>query len=232
MSFAIRDPWRIRREAAGAVVPLSDPHIDPDAGDGMEFRMTYEGPLLSHRENTPAKHERAVHKHTIRRVFHKQLDKFWHTHPSLISDARTEQEAPMNYSRQRFNQEGFTWLPMVTEANGLICKLDILMLREGRPGQALADVDNRLKTVFDALKIPKGPEALGSKSSNGIQTPQEGETPFYVLLEDDKLITHVSVTTDTLLQPIEGVPNDLATRLVIDVKVLPYRVTMMNLLYT
>jgi hypothetical protein len=46
---------------------------------------------------------------------------------------------------------------MVTAANGLICKVEMLMLREGAPGQALFDLDNRLKTVFDACERPQAP---------------------------------------------------------------------------
>jgi hypothetical protein len=34
-------------------------------------------------------------------------------------------------------------------------------------------------------------------------TPGEGENPFFCLLEDDNLITKVSVTTDRLLEPLE-----------------------------
>ena len=32
-------------------------------------------------------------------------------------------------------------------------------------------------------------------------TPEEGETPFHCLLEDDKLISKITVETDTLLEP-------------------------------
>jgi hypothetical protein len=42
-------------------------------------------------------------------------------------------------------------------------------------------------------------------------------------LEDDKLITHIAVTTDALLEPVPGVPQDEAVRLVIDVTIRPYR---------
>jgi len=33
--------------------------------------------------------------------------------------------------------------------------------------------------------------------------PTDQENPFFCLLEDDNLITHLSVTTDRLLEPIE-----------------------------
>jgi hypothetical protein len=53
--------------------------------------------------------------------------------------------------------------------------------------------------------------------------PADNEDPFYVLLEDDKLITDISVTTDTMLEPVPSVRPDEAVRLVIGVAIRPYR---------
>ena len=113
-------------------------------------------------------------------------------------------------------------MPLVNEGNGLICALDILLLRDGKPGKTLTDLDNRLKTIFDALRMPSGPQELGADTDRGQQTPAAGENPFYVVLEDDKFITHLSVTTDTLLEPIPDVPVENAVSIVINVTVRPY----------
>ncbi len=94
------------------------------------------------------------------------------------------------------------------------------MLRHGPPGKALGDIANRLKPLFAALKRP------GSKDEFGGAEPKAGEDPFFVLLDDDRLITHVAVETDTLLQPITGDEND--TRLSLTVSVRPYRATIWN----
>lgn len=129
------------------------------------------------------------------------------------------------------DQEGFKWLPMITKKNGLICKLDVLMLRPGHPGQVVFDIDNRLKTLFDALRRPGTSDELGERTARGKRRPEPDENPFYVLLEDDSLITHLSVTTDTLLEPLEparGIPPDEQVRLVIGVNVRPYRATLEN----
>jgi hypothetical protein len=80
---------------------------------------------------------------------------------------------------ERFHREGFTWLPIITKNNGMICKLEVLMLRHGNPGGVLYDIDNRLKTLFDALRIPTGPQELGAGTSKGVQSPDSGEDPFY-----------------------------------------------------
>jgi hypothetical protein len=87
------------------------------------------------------------------------------------------------------------------------------------PGSVLqsGDIDNRLKTLFDAFRLPHSVDELG-----GNLEPQADEDPFFCLLEDDKLITHVAVETDVLFQPTGDRfdPND--SRLVISVKIRPY----------
>ena len=96
------------------------------------------------------------------------------------------------------------------------------MLRDGPPGKVRTDIDNRLKTLFDALQMPNSDQLGG-------ETPKPGQDPFYVLLADDRLITRVAVTSDMLLEPVEGVTRkEDAVRLVIDVNVRPYAVTWEN----
>jgi len=71
------------------------------------------------------------------------------------------------------------------------------MLRPELPGQTLirgGDIDNRLKTLFDALRMPQNGETM--ETADGIN-------PFYCLLQDDKLINHISVTTDILLDEVD-----------------------------
>lgn len=194
----------------------------------MEFRLTYTGRLLAH-QDTERLDKRSLHVHDIRRAFHRQLKVLWKSHPVLREIMNSGASVnlyvgsgapPLN---RVYRHDGFAWLPMVTDANGLICKVDILMLRHGEPGRVVFDVDNRLKTLFDALRKPKGPHELGSQLSGGQVSPQADEDPFYVVLEDDKLITHLSVTSDILLEPVPDVPQDQAVRLVIDVTIKPYR---------
>jgi hypothetical protein len=78
------------------------------------------------------------------------------------------------------------------------------------------DLDARMKTLFDALRIPK------DLAETGGQGPQDDEDPFYCLLEDDKLIADVSITTDKLLLlPKKRVPDANDVFLVITVKIKP-----------
>lgn len=102
---------------------------------------------------------------------------------------------------------GYQFVPLVTEKLFLRCKIDILFLRPDEPHYVMqsGDLDAKLKTIFDALRLPHSLEEAG-----GIG-PQEDETPFFCLLEDDKLISEVSINADRLLvlpTERETDPND------------------------
>jgi hypothetical protein len=56
------------------------------------------------------------------------------------------------------------------------------------------------------------------------------ENPFYVLLEDDKQVTRLSVETDTLLDPKSDDEDDASkVKLVITVELRPYDGTLFSL---
>ena len=71
----------------------------------MEFRLTYEGELIS-RGPPP-------HVHAIRKKFHKQLKRLWDEHPVL---KRGHSTSPVICSpmKEPICQDGFNWLPIVT----------------------------------------------------------------------------------------------------------------------
>lgn len=188
----------------------------------MEFRLIYDGELLAYRTGG-SNRDRSLHIHSIRKRFHYQLMELWKKHPVLAA------MGPKDSHVARINGNGFEWIPIATKANGLVCHLDILMLRNTEPGRVLSDIDNRLKSLFDALRMADSADELGAKTSSGQVAPVAGETPFFVLLEDDRLITHVSVTTDILLEPVPSVPIDNSVRMVISVTIRPYRVHMDNM---
>ena len=193
----------------------------------MEFRLTYAGQLLAYNDKKPG---RSLHIHAIRREFQKQLKILWDEHPVLKRGHPSGPNIPTPETSigMTFDQHGFIWKPIVTEQNGLMCALDILMLRKGPPGRVQTDIDNRLKTIFDALRMAQNPEELGEGTARGKQEPGPGECPFCVLLKDDHLITHVSLTSDMLLEPVDKVKPEEAVRLMIDVTVRPYNVTWDN----
>ncbi|HTF72615.1 MAG TPA: hypothetical protein VK638_59105 [Edaphobacter sp.] len=207
-------------------VLLNDPYNDPDEGERLEFRLTYEGLLLgASRTDT-----RSEHKHAIRKAIQPQLRRLWQVIPYLDFPQTTISqfqvfvnvmpEAPKPRSvtlAEKYTFGGFRFVPLVTEELSLICGIEVLFLRPDHPGGVIrsGDIDNRLKTLFDALRMPS-PGQVNDKT-----VPADGEDPFYVLLEDDRLVTKISVETDTLLQPTGDEPDVNDARLVITVKLRP-----------
>jgi hypothetical protein len=147
----------------------------------MEFRLTYSGPL--HTYGSPEEKQR------IRLHFHPQLTELWLTHPGLTQlQGRWQKESLAKVGAWQFQ-------PLVTSRWRLHCRLNILFLRPGLPGKLISkggDIDNRIKTLFDALRIP----ALG-------ELPKPNDPPWKgvtcCLLENDSLISGFDVETDQLL---------------------------------
>lgn len=217
-----------------------DPDCDPDEGF-MEFRLTYEGPLRSSGNGRDGNLAKREHKHDIRKVFHRQLRLLWEetpflkagegSGPNLLSaDSRGYVKAPTTVQELSVahSHYGFNFVPLVTADLGLMCGLDILYLRRAKPGDVLqytGDIDNRLKTLFDALQIPDANQGYAAR------TPTQDEKPFFCLLENDRLITKVSVETDRLLQDVPNQDGDTENdaRLVITVRVRPYELHADNM---
>ena len=185
----------------------------------MEFRLVYSGPLSSSLD--------AMEKHALRKCFHKQLKELWHKHPLLKQQAEVPglyYETPSNmvsypgpgvpqfhpaegqnakpyveYVADNFPLGKYRFVPLVQEKLAA-CSLDILFLRHEAPGHVVrrngGDIDGRIVTLFDGLRRAQKTEELGT-----FKTPDADEDPFYCLLEDDRSITELHVTTDRLLLP-------------------------------
>jgi hypothetical protein len=113
-------------------------------------------------------------------------------------------------------QFGYRFVPLIRRSGGFTCSLDILFLRRDDPGKLISgggDIDNRIKVLFDGLKMPS------SKSDLAGDVPGPSETPFFCLLEDDSLITSIAVTTDRLLLPMDSDERTNDVHLIIHVKV-------------
>lgn len=191
----------------------------------MQLRLTYEGLLMASSNNKT----RARHKHAIRKVLHPQLRRFWETEPYLRSAlySNRHQNPPLRemrkplleYLREKYTMFGYEFVPLVTDDLRLYCSVEVLFLRPEEPGRALqsGDLDGRLKTLFDALRMPNRKDELG-----GYDVPEDDEIPFYCLMTDDKLVTRVLVETDRLLSPTSPSSGDNDSRLMITVRLQPY----------
>jgi hypothetical protein len=215
----------------------------------MEFRLIYEGSLPSEGGSSTGPHGRANDKHRLRKYFHPQMRELWKQHPDLLAQSRsyyfksnpgepderiiqvlpvnpmiTEEPRPSNlktwveHIADDHQLCGGRFVPLVSERGGFTCSLEILFLRRDSPGnliQSGGDIDNRVKVLLDGLRMPKSPAELGNHSIDSAD-----ENPFFCLLEDDKLITRISVTTDRLLVPQRANEKVNDVFLVIDVVVV------------
>src|SRR5262249_15996308 len=90
----------------------------------------------------------------------------------------------------------------------------ITLLRAAPPGGIIigpdGDIDNQLKVLFDAFRVPKKHELPQA------DRPAAEESPFYCLLEDDGMITELAVTTDRLLAPKQ--PEEIVAIIAVQVK--------------
>jgi hypothetical protein len=197
---------------------------------------------------------RVEHKHCLRRHFHKQLKELWANHkylskytqhpgvmhPILPEGAGSALAKKTNNERRPlaeilgdvYGHHGYRYAPLVWKENDLYCSLRILCLRRDHPGAVLPtrDIDNRIKTLVDALTMP--PNSQGSPMKDGEPLPpQEGEDPFYVLLDDDRQVTHLEVETDTALELPPNPEDESYVRLVITAEVRSHRQTSFNQMF-
>jgi hypothetical protein len=184
----------------------------------VEFYLLYAGPLHSSGSANPREE-----KHAIRKVFHSQLSQLWkshpnlreraigigqHLHPYVITELPPQEKLfqdGLHHLGSQWNRSGFNFVPLVTKQTCLRCSLDILFLRTDDLPFVLhegGDIDRRLTILFDALRM-----ADGNALPVGTE-PDAEEDPFFVLLEDDKLISEVHVNTDRLLKLPDNKPLD------------------------
>ena len=127
----------------------------------------------------------------------------------------------------RHNQFGYRFVPLVTRYFHLLCSIHVLFLRHDIPGSAIqaGDIDNRIKTLIDALRLPNNQTELVGQDTK----PRQEEVPFFCLLEDDSLIGGFSVETDTLLHPPTQSIGGRDVKTVVTVELRPYFATPFNL---
>ena len=141
-----------------------------------------------------------AHKHDIRREFHAQLIVLWQQVPLSQYHYWFDGTNPKTTTNLNRKVKYFRFVPLVSPSLHLICELRIFLLKQEPPGSIITqagDIDNRLKTLFDALRVPAENEIpKGAK-------PKSDEDPFFCLLESDSLISRIAVDTDRLLKPTQ-----------------------------
>jgi hypothetical protein len=166
---------------------------------------------------------RVLEKHQIRKALHEQLAVFWEQNPRF-AEIRNDLKGLQIPKRSRGHFEvdrpivgvknffwrhplcGYDFIPLVTHVHELHCHLDMRIYRRLERGGILfegGDLDNRLKTFFDALSVPVHPEQVPKEQD----TPAMDENakdwpPLFCLLDDDKAITRLAIQSLKMLTPV------------------------------
>jgi len=213
----------------------------------MKFHLVYSGPL-SAAGNKPKAAEAAI----IRGKLSPQLEYLWETHHALqilrteaasppphsgliVAAGPQGRLSPREMARS--GQFGYTdlipahaiagkaFMPLVRSSLHLNCEIDILFLRQQDPGALVSqggDIDNRVKTLLDALRQPD------ADVEQKHPTPTAGEADKFVfcLLESDTLVSRLNIDTDRLLFPETTKPNEV--HLVMEISLNVLRVSPYN----
>ena len=178
----------------------------------MEFTLCHRGPLKA----TTTSKRRVREKHDLRRTFHEQLKTLWNQkplsdHPEFLEhNKETATHTGVDEGGEFMNFEditllretgGIEFVPTVSADLDMVADLTITLLHPEPLGKIVTeggDIDNRLKTLLDSLKVPTAEELPSSI------TPSNEPTPFFCLLEDDNLITKLDIQTDRLLDSADS----------------------------
>ena len=214
----------------------------------MKFTLIYDGDLPS-----AGNQRKPIEASNIRNQFHDQLADLWDSHVILRQLARTARTQRIYGAFWGSDNIAFTpallpdfkepiaalqpgqidlcgaievpkvghLIPLIRNSLYLACAVDVLFLRHEEPYSLMrqgGDLDGRIKTLFDAMKMPDPKnEYVGA-------TPKAD--PLYVVLEDDALISDVSIKSGRLLGA--STKDKHAVRLTIDVTVKVLRVREQN----
>jgi hypothetical protein len=201
----------------------------------MKFTLTYDGPLSSQ-----GSRDRFAKKWAIREQLNPQLAELWRTHPTLKNIMKRVARDSYYLAAEQHHQSaegkpqaqvsehakqldlcapivvgGISFVPLVRDSYALVCSLNITFLRNEAAGRVYqgGDLDNRIKTFLDALKVPQ------SEADNVAAIQNKPTDPIYCLLEDDSLITGLNVQTTRLLTAPNLGENYVRLLVEVDVRV-------------
>ena len=102
------------------------------------------------------------------------------------------QEHLIQYYRNFVKFGSCRFVPLISRTFKELCDFEITWLRNEEPGALIqgGDLDNRLKTLFDALRIPQTEEEAAGMT----------QEMCFCLLEDDVLIRNIRIKTGRLLE--------------------------------
>ena len=178
----------------------------------MKFKLVYVGEL----KINPKK--RSQHLQEIRDILSPQLK-------------RLSEISPYNEIKNKLEKKGkgirvvggAKFFPLITPDLNLLAELDIQILHPELLETPRADIDNRMKTLLDALKRPQ--------SSHEIAENMDKSEICYTLLDDDHLVTKMTINTSHLLykSPSPRKNHDYELLIIITVNIKASKGTSDNL---
>ena len=201
----------------------------------MRFSLYYRGdlPTSGNSKSRSARKRIQAAKIEIRDAIAPQLEDLWRQVPLMPPKKKdnegndeegNDQNSPFlnpDYELTAVREvEGQQFACLINSKVYLVAELDILFLRPEEPGSLVTqggDVDNRIKTLLDALSVPQKDQVLRGSKGNGKLT--------HCLLDSDNLITRLNISVDRLLDA----NNKDEVLLVITVNVSCASVTLENL---
>jgi hypothetical protein len=204
----------------------------------VELTLRYKGPLAAAGANS-----RVREKHEIREELGKQLAAYWEQSKSLkelfargqalqVAELQKDQfvvPRPLKDGTKfwwRWPLSGYNFVPLVTQVQEVHVELRMRLYRKNQ-GIIFegGDLDNRLKTFFDALQVPKDPSQVpkGPESSQ----PSEKWPTIFCLMDDDNLVTTLTIESFKLFTKIPAEYESMQNYVELDLDVIIHPITPM-----
>jgi hypothetical protein len=208
----------------------------------VELTLRYRGPLAAAGANS-----RVREKHEIRAELSRQLSAYWEQSKrlkELFAQAQTQSQSLQIAELQkdqfvvprplkdvtkfwwRWPLSGYNFVPLVTQVQEVHVELKIRLYRknQGILFQG-GDLDNRLKTFFDALQVPKDSSQVptGPESSQ----PSEHWPTVFCLMDNDNLVTKLTIESFKLLTEIPAEYKSVQNYVELDLDVIIHPITPM-----
>lgn len=192
----------------------------------LKITLTFEGSLQTGGKKSARKHARRL-------IFHNQLKRLWSVNPILANWRLPTQtgetaSAPTVLAESHAKFGVFQFVPLITKELSVEAALEFRILRPTNFKGQNADPDNIVKTLIDSLKMPQHLDELPPSAQPGL-----GETPLFVLMQDDSLLSKITSINDELLEPVCGKTaiERSDTRALIDVYIRPNYPTNENIIF-
>ena len=134
----------------------------------------------------------ARHKHDIRLAFSPQLKRYWESINILFRTLVSGNCRQLEEGKRTVSYGGLSLLPLIRVADNRPVQLNVQILQPAKTAVLLStggDIDNRLKTLLDALQMPDENQA-NAVAGTGDR--------LFCLLENDKVVNQVNITTRQL----------------------------------